>query len=353
MLKRTANVFINAYLVNNLGDDMFVILLCQRFPDASFFIVCDECYSSVFKFINNLNIISPTEYNKNLLENIIDYQVLIGGSIFMQPQNPNKIEEKFNSVISCRLSSRIPFFVIGANFGPFTEKKHYKLYNKWFSELTDICFRDYQSYKMFCHKNNVRWAPDLLLSYHLPKVYQEKRNIVIVPIYNNGRIGMPNYSNEICFDFFANIAIKYIQLNYKITFASFCNHQLDILAIHHILQRIPQDLKCKISIIKYKYDTNDFLKKFLTAEYVIGTRFHSIILAWKAKIPVFPIVYNAKTSNVIYDYGFKGKYADITQLENLTFDFIDQNRKDLQLFNCVDLASKAEEHFKVLAESID
>ena len=86
-------------------------------------------------------------------------------------------------------------------------------------------------------------------------------------------------------------------------------------AVHEILKYIPTIYYGKIQVLEYNgYNLDSFLLDFLDSQYIIGTRFHSVILGWLANIPVFPIVYNIKTYNVIRSYAFQGNYANIEDI---------------------------------------
>lgn len=96
------------------------------------------------------------------------------------------------------------------------------------------------------------------------------------------------------------------------------------------------------------YNLNVFLSDFLNTEYIIGTRFHSIILGWLANIPVFPIVYNLKTYNAIKSYGFKGNYVNIESVNCCNLDFISSNNDKNYRLNCTNLIKKSNLQFRFL-----
>lgn len=349
MNKRKINVLVNAYTANNLGDDMFVTLLCNHYPHIHFILNCSESFSQAFSHLPNITIIS--DYSK-LDKNSIDFQIFIGGSLFMEPKDISKITSKFESVISCRLSHNIPFFVIGANFGPYTNELHLNLYRQWFGQLDGICFRDYQSFRQFQTLTNVMWAPDLIFHYPIPRYTHKTNNVTIVPIYNTKRIGLSDFSNELYHSFLAGVAHEYLKKGYTITLASFCETQLDNIACEKVYNNIPNSYRQKVHFLFYKNDIDSFLEKFLSTEFIIGTRFHSIILALKAKIPVFPIIYNQKTSNVIKDYKFEGNCAHIMQLNTLTFEDVDNNRQKGYTPNFSLYERLATLHFHYLNEAL-
>src|SRR5699024_6866693 len=158
--------------------------------------------------------------------------------------------------------------IIGANFGPFKSVQHLELYRKWFNEIDSISFRDFKSYQLFKDQKNVRWYPDLLFSYNLPEFIKSQNTITIVPIYNNHRIGLPEYSNEDYFSFIANVSVEYIEKGFDITLASFCIHQQDSLATNKIYSTIPKKYRNRVSVIEYVNDIDYFLKKFLSSKFI-------------------------------------------------------------------------------------
>lgn len=346
-------IYINAYTVNNLGDDMFIHALCKHYPMIDFYVEMSSKYRQPFSELTNLTILTNDmgSYHEFLIK-IIDFQVLIGGSLFMEPKLINDIEKKFHKRVSCRLSANIPFFVIGANFGNFTQDKFYNQYKKWFKSLDGICFRDSQSYTLFKELDNVLWAPDLLFSYAMPEVKSTTNNIVISPIYNNGRTGLADFDNIEYISFLVDISQRYIEMGFNIILASFCSEQLDDISCQKIFESIPETYKKNVKIIYYKNDINSFLNEFTNSKYVIGSRFHSIILSLKSNIPVFPIVYNIKSKNIIECYNFEGNYIDIQNLCSIDFEFIDSNRNK----NCISNLSSFEKyshlHYYFLNEAI-
>lgn len=346
-------IYISAYIANNLGDDMFIYSLCNHYPMVSFYIESPLKYSDTFRNLKNLTILTTQTktYFENLLR-IIDFQVFIGGSIFMEPKSVNDIDKKFNRMLSRRLSIDIPCFIIGANFGEYTHPKFFELYQSWFKTLNGICFRDVQSYKLFDRRDNIIWAPDLIFTYKMPSIKIRDKNIAISPIYQTDRTGLPAFLNSEYFDFLSIIALRYLKMGFNIILAAFCCTQLDDIACNEILMRIPDFFRKRVKIIYYKSDIDLFLKNFLNAKYIIGTRFHSIILALKNKIPVFPIIYNIKTKNILESYSFNGNYLDILFLSDANFEFIDLNRKKNYVPNISNLERKAYLQYHFLNEAI-
>lgn len=331
-----------AYTAQNLGDDMFVDYICRRYPDTQFLIVCPFEYGYAFSKIQNLKVYHSKEALLADSETI-HLQILVGGSLFMEPRLSKDIYSKFLENTSYRMFEDIPMIIIGANFGPFKTPLHLHLHKAWFSTMNHISFRDDYSYSLFKDISHITWAPDILFNYPIPKVTQ-KRTIVISCIYNNNRIGLPDYNEGYYIESLCKIAQTYINMDYSILFASFCEKQGDGLVAKEIMNRLGSEKAMNVS---YKGDITEFLSCILTAEYIIGTRYHSIILGWLAGIPVFPISYNSKTEEMLRSYGFKGHYSSIESLTS-DFEYVDYNRINNITLPDISLIHDATSHFSFL-----
>ncbi len=338
-------ILLYGYFANNLGDDLFIKVICNRYKNCIFYIIESKPYTDTFLSFTNVKVYPL----KNIFDIKFDLQILIGGSLFMQPRDVNKIHTKFEDVKKTRYFNNVPFIIIGANFGPYTDIEHYKLYKRWFLDVDDICFRDIQSYNQFMELPNVRWAPDVIFNYKLETKKNKSKSISISCIYNNQRIGLTNYSQNYYYQKLVDISIYYIENGYEVKIASFCNHQDDSIAAYDILFRMPTNYHKYVKVIEYNgLNLEKFLSEFLDAEYIIGTRFHSIILGWIANIPVFPIIYNAKSYNMIKSYQFNGKYSHIENVGNCSIDFIEYNRKELCIPDCSNLIKQAVKQFNFI-----
>src|SRR5690625_526654 len=128
------NIMIYAYTNFNLGDDLFIRLLCERYPNINFKIYAPKKYRETFRETRNLAVI-PNDtlisrvinftvtalklnyYPSKLVAKRCDAAVYIGGSIFMQQKN---WEVMFKKKKNMKIKNK-PYFVLGANFGPFKD----------------------------------------------------------------------------------------------------------------------------------------------------------------------------------------------------------------------------------------
>ena len=353
-------IYVNAFTSENFGDDLFVRTLCERYPEHRFFLQCEAGEDRAF-----LNIPNLTVYNRSAKWGkfrararkwitklglcpffAYDAQVYIGGSIFIEFQDPVSYNSYFENLYSSKLFPKLPYFILGANFGPHHTEDFVEKHKEYFtSQVNDLCMRDKKSYGLFQDLPNVRYAPDILCTYDVP-AGKEKNLILISCIFNDGREEISQFSNDDYERKLTELCEYYISLGKEVCLLSLCNLQKD----HLMCQRVKEHFSEKVTVADYQGGIDKVVDLFARAEYVIASRFHAMILGWLAKTPVFPIYYSNKTINVIRDYGFDGTYASILDFPSLSCEEIDQNRLNGYLFGTETLQAEAQKQFLKLDE---
>ena len=159
-------IFLKAYTKKNLGDDIFVKIISEKYPDNVFYLPESANYLDInnlafynLKFNKMLKLISLGRISKDVIAmKKCDVSVMIGGSMFIEPNS------YFRKIIS--IINYIPLFdfIIGVNFGPYYSQIYYKKFLKYFANVKQICFREKKSYNMFPSLKNTYWAPDIIFN---------------------------------------------------------------------------------------------------------------------------------------------------------------------------------------------
>lgn len=358
-------VFLKGYLKHNLGDDLFIKMICERYNEK-FFInnsinmkydkMFDNLYSnkSVVKYIY-YKLISKLKKKKNYLElrmiNSCDYLVTIGGSIFIE-NTSNMYQQIY--IMNEVYNTRPKKYILGSNFGPYI---HYEFKNEIkniFTKCEDVCFRDAFSYKLFEELSNVRVNPDIIFSLNIEKyvnVSLEKEKMVLFSIIDcKSRNNLKKYNEE-----YEKKIIELIRFfnnkNYKIVLMSFCKYEKDEIAIERLIKKCKLDKKIDCNIIDlFKYDRNidDAMKLFAKCSIVVGTRFHANILGIRFGKKIIPISYSDKTINSLRDAGYTSNIYEIKKINDLIVneDLLD-NDYNVEIN---ELSKKAELQFLKLDE---
>src|SRR5699024_2042390 len=174
------NYLVNAYFAKNVGDDLFMKILFSRYPNITWHLLTVRReYKEIFKELTNVRLIkglSINLFNKRRIDlfskvnNLFlkyrkfDGLLIIGGSIFMEGPDWQESLEK-RKVLPRKLQAlNKRLLIVGANFGPYSEKEFIEKHRRFFNCFNDICFRDRYSYNLFKNKHNVRVAPDVVFN---------------------------------------------------------------------------------------------------------------------------------------------------------------------------------------------
>ncbi|MGL5416436.1 MAG: polysaccharide pyruvyl transferase family protein [Clostridium sp.] len=349
-------ILVNAYVNLNFGDDLFLKILFDRYKDVCWTIAkAPSIYSEIFKEYPNVEIKNGIKSKMKNKFNIIEKNTIlskysmgihIGGSIFMQlPEWKKQLEERKKIIKSFARKGK-EYFVIGANFGPFSEIEFINKYKEVFKDCTDVCFRDEYSYELFKNYKHIRKAPDIVFQLKVEKIKKIKNSIGISIIELRNRPNLKGYK-ELYIKKIVEIIQESVIRGKSITFFSFCEAEGDLEAIKEIMNTIEEKYRRNVKYVEYTGDISDFLKKFSEMENIIGTRFHACILSQVFNQGLYPLIYSDKTYNVLKDIELDKEYSYIKNIDNVhvnhILEVISMNKiKDRGIFK------EAEKQFEVL-----
>lgn len=354
-------VFLYAYDKVNLGDDLFIRTIVNRYPDIQFYLWSNKLNQKIFKDCNNLKVINKESKFISILSNIrpslnARYQegikkrcnavVYIGGSIFMEYPSWRNIVNWWKYQ-----NDHYAFYVLGANFGPYQSKEYKEAMKDVFKNMEDICFRDRYSYELFQEINTVRYAPDILFSHSMPIVKKKKKQIFISIIdCDRKEDGKFKQYRELYERVIQYITEQFVEKKYIVKLVSFCKVEGDEEAARRIKgQFINHEKYSNIQVIGYNgYNTKEIEYELASSEYVIATRFHAIILSLVAKQKVLPIIYSNKSKNMLLDIGFSGKYLDLLELDKFEMGQVYYNLKEEMMIDFTDVIKVSKQHFEKL-----
>ena len=227
-------IYARAYLTENLGDDLFIKILTDRYKKHRFYSISRgfknytkgnlKVYSNPILF----DIIEEFKLEK-YLSNKCDLAISIGGSMYME-------NEKYIKDYSF---GKNKYYVLGSNFGPYKTQEYFQLSKETFKECTDICFRDKASYNLFKELNSVRYSPDVAFLYDVGNLQKEKGTIGISMIDLKVRDDLKDKEGAHTKILIESIK-EYIKNGKKVYLFSFCKHEGDEEAISKLLNEIEE-----------------------------------------------------------------------------------------------------------------
>ncbi len=355
-------VFLYAYDKVNLGDDLFVHTICNRYSKVKFYLLSKKYNKLTYKNIKNLKVIDQDSMFLNFmnklypslcsrykakLEKKCDAVVYVGGSIFIEYKNWKQILTWWDYEAANR-----HFYVLGANFGPYKTEAYRNELANILNNVEDVCFRDKFSFNLFNDVNKVRYAPDILFGYNFPDLKEKKQIFISVIDCASRDSGLDKIANNE--DNYIALLLKYINdyayNGYNVVLSSFCKIEKDEEAVDKLIKHINVKIRNQVKIINYDgTNIDELISTIAESELVIASRFHASILGFATNKPVLPVVYSDKTINILNDLNFEGLYFDIRTLTRFEVDNIlklDFEKQKLQNINAIKKESNG--HFMKL-----
>lgn len=312
-------VLLFGYSRANFGDDLFVYILANKYKNTQFFIhIKEEKYRKPFKNLKNINFLDEERNVRDVEIEKFDAFAYVGGSIFIESEYSRHEVKEFNYFIKECNKHNKPFFYITCNFGPYQTQEYLELVRENFSLCKGVCIRDKKSYELFKDISTVSYAPDLAFTYNLDDIKKKKKmmNVGISVINLDIRENLKE-KGDIYNDYIKRIVIKFAKRNYKVSLISFCEFEEDEAAIKKIKETIPEKYLNNVNEILYKGDIEDFIKEYSKINYMVCTRFHSMILSIILKQKIYNLCYSKKQENASDDFQlFEKKY----NINELTFE---------------------------------
>ena len=326
------DIFLDIYLERNLGDDLFLITVLEKYPQVNFHVFCQKDYQSIVNEYPNLKVIRLNKYfnyflatsklkiawiQSYLRRQKISAYLCIGGSIFMQSDNWRSMYQDRLKMWRFLDKQGIPLYILGANFGPYQDQEFIESYRQAFRYAKDICFRDSYSYELFADLAQVRQADDIVFGLNLPKLPKIDRSLGISMIDLSSRPQWQAYQ-QAYLDQVHHLINQALAEDYQVYLFSFCQSEGDEKAINDLLSRMSQH--SKVTPVYYRDNHKEFLGQFQAMELIVATRFHSLILALLNDQAILALNYSKKTQNIIDDHHLPLEAYSLTEIQQIAWD---------------------------------
>lgn len=331
-------VLLFAYSRANFGDDLFVYILANKYPNVQFYIhIKEEKYKKPFINLQNVKFLDNERDVHNININEFDGYIYVGGSIFIESEYSRHEVNEFNYFIKECNKNNKPFFYITCNFGPYQTQEYLDLVKENFSLCKGVCVRDKASYELFKEIPTVSYAPDMAYTHRLDNIKEKKQMLHVgISIINLEIRENLKHKIDIYNDYIKRIIIKFAKRGYKVSLISFCEFEEDKKAIDKIMAMVPENYLKNVNQLLYTGDIEKFVKQYSKVNYMVCTRFHSMILSIILKQKIYNLYYSKKQKNAADDFELFKKMVDIndltfeTRLSVRDFEKVD-NKKYQQL----------------------
>ena len=326
-------VLLEAYIDDNFGDDLFIKIICERYPTESFYLF-DHGYKEEtirrLKCNHNLHFIPV---NTNMIEcRLFDLFLLIGGDMF-----PNNIDLKFREmIIDKRIEYGKPVHIIGCNLHRSYSEASLNIILKMFQKASYVAVRDEWSYNFLKERlpeNNIYHSSDIAFSYDINNIKKIKKSGLLgISVRRKTSLDDEIYT-EYC-AYFSSIINVYLEKDNQnqVTFFCFSSGKVkDEETAKDILLGVNDHDRVKIK--SYLGEINSYMNSFSECESIIATRFHALVMALILHIPFIPFAYESKLNNLLLDITYEGILLDYENMKTPPVDVLKQLSKDKQPYD--------------------
>lgn len=303
-------IMVTAYADYNFGDDLFLRMLFNRYPRQRFVIFSSPRCLPFFEQFVNVEALDEWTLPRKVMHRVdsllgrphlrervaasADAIVDIGGSRYIEPWFPPQ-----------RPDGVKPYFVIGSNYGPASSEEYLRECRERFSRCTDVCLRDQTSYALFADIPQVRHAPDIVFALPVDRAVPKEDVAVLSLIDLNNteqtRAAIRCHHGEYVASM-AALCRDFLRRGVTPVFAAFCTAQGDDVVAREVLSRLDGDERSRVRTVAYDGDMDAIIALFQHARYVVGARFHAVVMGLLCGAEVLPISYSVKTSQMLDDF---------------------------------------------------
>lgn len=308
-------ILLSAYLDSNVGDDLFVDQLADRYRDHEVHLICENPASLNVALRRHSNIHAVALKQAVLKLYSFDVLVIVGGSIFQDIPAYYKYDFRRNALVTLARILGKAVFIIGCNIGPIHSKVGERFTRYCFALANAVSVRDSASFallKFWRCRTPYTLGSDLVFSYPFepPRKTSLQPQRLGISVVNVNR---PEAETAWYVDKLAELARAHLHkgVEREVTFFGFNgggNGQNDSVPIAAIVQQLePYSRQVKVQQYGPNVALSEFVESFASCDYMVCSRFHSVVLALGCGIPFYPIVYSDKTLNLLHDIGYAGE----------------------------------------------
>jgi colanic acid/amylovoran biosynthesis protein len=311
-------IFVSFYDRANLGDDLLLRTLIDRYPGVDFDYLELGAGKGAVALAPHVHGWSVVRYIDGMLRRLrvpfrlapgarrwlilrSRFAIRIGGSLYME-RGAWRLDAERDADL---LRGREGAFFINGNFGPWQTPEFLERYARIFSRAVDVTVRDRASLTQLAAVPTVRLAPDLIFSTPRPVVAGERNGVVISVIDLSGREALAEQrkSYEVAL---AGLVDELVTAGEKVTLMSFCAYEGDEAAAGRVLDLLPAPVRPLVGTHFYTGDVDAALATLGGARAVLATRFHAMVLGLTFGCRVCTITYSDKTAQALDDLGLEG-----------------------------------------------
>lgn len=310
-------IFVSFYDRANLGDDLLLRALIDRYPGVAFDYLELGADKGAFAHAPHAHGWSVVRYADGALRRLrmplrfaararswlirrARHAVRIGGSLYME-RGAWRLDADLDADL---LRSREGAFFINGNFGPWQTAEFLERYAGIFSRAVDVTVRDRASLAQLADIPTVRLAPDLIFATPRPAVTADRDGVVVSLIDLSQREALARHRGPYE-EALADVIEALAAAGEKVTLMGFCAYEGDEAAAGRVLGLLQPWVRSLVATHFYRGDVDGALATIAGARAVLATRFHAMVLGLTFGCRVCTITYSDKTAQALDDLGLE------------------------------------------------
>lgn len=376
MENRKKKVHITAYLNQNLGDDLFVYIMCKQYKMVKFYMAGPSSMKHTFNNLPNLTyicndtlllkivswlqnkirlrqgkkIIFREKWVENQLAKRFTYNVLVTGSMYIE--------------VACRyreLEMEFPWYqshplILSCNFGPYHTKDFYQRCHDYFQMTTHTCFRDRDSVASFQDLSNVSYAPDIAFNINHDTRDDGYYVVSVIDLIKSDFGKWKQYRQQYI-DTLVGVVNEWIRLGKKVYLFGCCKYLGDMDTIDEIVNKVHhQNKKLLCSVCYEEIGMEETLNIFAYSRGILATRFHALVLGIAFQKQVYPIAYSSKMEQLLREIGIQDnsyETYEINDFVNRDVEYVMNHFIDTKAMDVQTIKKEAKRHFHLFEQMLE
>ena len=325
------------YFDRNFGDDMMMKLVVRSLPEITFLV--DETADT--PLLSEPNVVQKDRETCRRFPTLV-----VTGSGFMI-----NTKAALKTELLWFLKGHHPGdYCLGCNLEPLDDPVKRFLISRKLNKFKLITCRDQASYRWLLQntrKPEIHCLPDILFS--LPEEWLPRRDnpemLGISLMHRQGDTEDCHYYRAM-----AEAADEWIRKTGKgvLLLAFDTGKEDDLFACRAVqgLMQFPERTE-----IAAHTDGTEILAAFARCEKLIGARFHSMVLALRMGIPLYPLIFREKARNLLKDVQYPFPVSDLDAIDHASlYEFLGSDQNPCPLKE--EIFTQANEHAQLLKQQL-
>lgn len=325
------NIFLEAFVDTNFGDNLFVHTVVRRYAQHTFYMLPKQGYEASYKILleqeSNICLID-TSKEPNFISKM-DAMMVVGGDMIWEGTYITWL--KYIRAIKNRKGS---VMFMGMSLFPYYSRKTRFFLRILFHQVDVIVVRESKSAKQIkeiAPRANVLEATDMAFATDVSKYLVEKPQKGVLGISVRKKI--PRDTEDMYEQYchcMAQTATKYLEQDAANTIRWLALSKgiyNDEAVAKDIINRCPMEYQDRMQIITFEGSVEDYIREMQKCETMLCTRFHALVFAILLKKPFVPVVYEEKTRRLLSEIGYTGispEYEEIWDAERVIQHLVEE-----------------------------